>query len=494
MDVWAARVEATPDAPFLRWEGVALTYAQAWERILSMAASLRRLGAGEDGRVASFLSNRPDALWAWFGAHAAGAVFVGLNREHRGAVLADMIGRSGARVLVTESGAADDLPANAGELVEHVVVVEESEPAAAGDPLDGHASRAAAGDLASILYTSGTTGRSKAVMLPHNQLARGGARFAESIGQRGDDRWHAWMPMSHIFGQLHVTMATVVSGGSLALYPRFSVSRFWDQVRDDGCTIFGGLGNMLRMIWHAPESAAHEHNGLRTGLVATPPPELRDPFASRFGVELVDSYGMTEAEPVTVPAPGTPPRSCGRENPDFELAVLADDGRRLGPGERGELAIRPREPDVMFKGYEGDDATTVAAWRDLWFHTGDVGMVDERGFYYLLDRRKDVIRTRGENVSPSEVEATLREHPSVRDCAVVGVPSDHVDDDVKAFVVLEDGAALELGDLRSFCESRMAGFMVPRHLEARESLPYSSLGKVDRRALAAEAAATPNAT
>jgi crotonobetaine/carnitine-CoA ligase len=487
-------VRRCPGAPLLRWEGHEWSYAQGWAAVADLAGVLRGHGVREGDRVAAFLSNRPEMLWTWFATHAIGAVLVALNREHRGDILADMLTRSRARLLVTERDGLEALP-DAGARPRTIVLESDAphlglppDPAAGDAAMESFApAPVAPADDASIMFTSGTTGRSKAVLLCHNHLARGGARFAESIGQTAADRWHAWMPMAHIFGQLHVTMATLASGGSLALYPRLSVSRFWAQVDADRCTIAGGLGNMLRMLWHAPDRPAHHRNGLRVGLFATPPPELRQPFAQALDIELVDSYGMTEAEPVTVPAPGMPPTSCGRENPDFELAILDDDGRRLPDGRRGNMAIRPRVPDVMFRGYEGDEAATVAAWRDLWFHTGDVGMRDADGFYYLLDRRRHVIRTRGENVSPSELEAIVRTHPDVRDCAAVGIPSEGLDDEVKLVVVAADGVRLEPARLHAFCAERMAAFMVPRCIELREALPYSTLGKIDRPALVATA-------
>jgi crotonobetaine/carnitine-CoA ligase len=479
-ELWEAQVQRAPERPFLWWDGETWSYADAWAQIGGFAGLLADHGAGPQSRVATFLSNRPESLWAWFGAQLAGAVHVGLNREHRGDILADMLARSGAGVLVTERSALADLPR---DLSQRVLLAEELDVRPSAPP-PGAGSRAAGpADLAAVLYTSGTTGRSKAVLICHNHLARGGARFAESIGQRPDDRWHAWMPMSHIFGQLHVTMATLAAGGSIALYPRFSVRSFWQQVNESGCTIAGGLGNMMRMLWHAGDRAANADNPLRVGLFATPPPELREPFREHFGLTLVDSYGMTEAEPVTVPVPGMPPTSCGAENPDFELAILDDDGHRMPDGKVGQMAIRPREPDVMFRGYEHDEAATVEAWRDLWFHTGDAGRRDADGFYYLVDRRKHVIRTRGENVSPSELEALIRAHPSVRDCGAVGVASDGVDDDVKLVVVFEDEAELAPADLHGWCAAQMAAFMVPRHIEIRSQLPYSTLGKVDRDAL-----------
>lgn len=494
-----AQEQARPDAPFLlsgerRW-----SYAEALAEARAMAGALSVLGAGPGQRVASFLGNRPETFWAWFGTHFAGAVYVALNRAHRGEILADMLRRSGATVLVTDREALADLPAPEEVGVASYLIVD-GPPAGADPALVPYLPAPAASfdrpplapsDLASILFTSGTTGRAKAVAISHNHLCRGGARFAESLEQTSDDRWHAWMPMFHIFGQLHVTMATLAAGGSLALYPTFSRSRFWDQVRASRSTIVGGLGNMMRMLWTAPDRDANRDNPVRVALIATPPLEIRDQFAAHFQVRLVDSYGMTEAEPVTVPRPGEdlPPGAQGIANPDFEVAILDPEGNRARPGEKGEIAVRPKAPDVMFQGYEGDGDATVAAWKDLWFHTGDWGRLDAEGFLYLVDRRRYVIRMAGENVSPSEVEAIIRQHPAVADCAVVGVPAELGDEEIVATVVAAEGSDPAPADLHEFCRERMARFMVPRYIAIRPELPYSELGKVDREALQREGAA-----
>ncbi len=172
-----------------------------------------------------------------------------------------------------------------------------------------------------------------------------------------------------------------------------------------------------------------------------------------------------------------------------EVAILDPEGNRARPGEKGEIAVRPKAPDVMFQGYEGDGDATVAAWKDLWFHTGDWGRLDAEGFLYLVDRRRYVIRMAGENVSPSEVEAIIRRHPAVADCAVVGVPAELGDEDILATVVAVEGSDPAPADLHEFCRERMARFMVPRYIAIRPELPYSELGKVDREALQREGAA-----
>ena len=492
-----AQAERRGERPFLLWDGDEWTYAQALAEARAFAGALGELeAAGPGRRVAGYLPNRPEVFWAWFGTQLTGAQYVGLNPEQVGDLLADMLRRSGASVLVTDADGLERLPPPGTAGIERYLVLDAAGqpqrsapglvPYAPGPPWPEDAQVPGPAETASVIYTSGTTGRSKAVVICHNHLCRGGARFAESIELTERDRWHAWMPMCHIFGQLHVTMAALAAGASLSLWPTLSISRFWEQVEQTGCTVIGGLGHLMRMLWNAPSRDAHAENPVRIALIATPPLELRERFASHFGVHLVDSYGMTEAEPVTVPVPGRemPAGACGVENEDFEVAILDEQGGRREAGERGEIAIRPRAPDVMFRGYEGDEAATVAAWRDLWFHTGDWGAKDADGYLYLVDRRRDVIRRKGESVSPSEVEAAVRSHPAVADCAAVGIPSGDGEDEVKLSVVPEPESESPTPDeIHQHCRDRMARFMVPRYIEIVARLPYSELGKVDRRAL-----------
>ncbi|MCC5870748.1 MAG: AMP-binding protein [Gammaproteobacteria bacterium] len=497
-EIFEARAAQTPGALFVMHEGRRWTYAEAWCAIGQYAALFTDLreksGLERDGfRVASFLSNRPESLWCWFGAHASGHVYVSLNRSHKGELLADLLGRSGAKVLVTEVSALDALPDLNAVGIETLVLCDPANGwrtdgvrVVASDDLVRRAPRygpyPAPSDLATIMFTSGTTGRSKAVRIPHNMLCRGGARVAEAFDFRATDVVHLWMPLFHIAGQLHQTMAMVVVGGALALYPTFSASQFWDQVRDSGATVFGGLPNVINILWKQKQTPNDARTTLRIGLVGMIPSEIHRAFEQRFGVRLCDTYGMTEMEPLTLPVAGVemPLNSCGRAGADFEVIIVDDEGLPVPCGENGEIVARPRVPDVMMQGYEGDDGATVALWRNLWWHTGDLGYRDENGFFYVLGRKKHMIRRRGENISAWELESIIVKHPAVDECVALGVPSPLGEEDVKVVLVLNPEAHLDRDEFCEFCVSHMASFMRPRFVEFRDVFPLNDVGKVDK--------------
>ncbi len=503
--VFRARAERSGDRTFVKWAGApgpkgapgpesrTWSYAEAWGAIRRWAGFLRGLGAGTgpDGScVAGYLHNRPETLWALLGTHAAGSIHVALNRRHKGAILADHLRRSRARILITEASALDSIPDLADTGVRALVVVDRptgpdwigggealrSPPWTGPDP--------GPGDPATIMFTSGTTGRSKAAVIPHNQLCRGAANLAEAVGMTPDDVFHAWLPLFHIAGQLHTTMCTAVAGGTLGLVPRFSASRFWTEVRRCRATVITGLPAIARILWEKPvtadERAATEH--LRLGVFGPMTPELHRPLEERLGIRIADTYGMTEAEPLTVPVPGVtqPVRSCGVPAPDFEIRIAAEDGAALPPGERGEIVARPRRSDVLFLGYEGDEEATRAAWQNGWFRTGDLAHQDEQGWVYYVDRLAHFIRRRGENVSAWELQRLIEAHPDVAEAFVLGVPSPMGEEDVKAVVVPSRGARLDPAALHAWCRGRMAAFMVPRFIEVRDEMPHISVGKVDK--------------
>ena len=444
----AARAGRTPDAPFVLHRGRARTYAQGWRESLRFAGFLDGRISGSD-RVVSYLPNALETLWTWFGTLASGRVHVAVNRSHKGAVLADMLARSHASLLVTEAAAWPSLPPLRELGIRQVLFIDGVPEAARAGAIEvltwDDVARSAEGDCraadpaapATVIFTSGTTGRSKAVRLPHNMYCRGGAHVAEAVGLRADDVFHAWLPLAHIAGQLHITMSAVAAGASLALHKTFSRSRFWSEVAEARATVFSGLSNLLAMLLMEPERPEDARNSLRVGIVGGAPVELQAAFERRFAVTILDTYGMTESEPLTLPvASGQPPRSCGRPGPDFELAIHDAQDRPVPPGSIGRIVMRPRVPDVMMQAYEGDEEATVGAWRNLWFHTQDRGRIDVAGFVYFVERIKDFIRRGGENVSPTEVEQALATHPDVKECAVVGVPDPLVGEEVKAAIVL----------------------------------------------------------
>jgi crotonobetaine/carnitine-CoA ligase len=486
--LFAARVERTPEAPFLLWEGERWSYREAWEEIRRFAAWVARQGrVGDRSRLAGFLPNRPEALWAWLGALVAGAVYVPLNRAHRGDLLADMIRRSGAELLVTDAEGEGDLPDLADPQPRVISDWEEIaalEPAAPAAP--------APGDLAELMYTSGTTGRSKAVELSHSQLCRGAGWIAWSFEMTAEDVFHAQLPLFHIAGQVDTVLPSVVGGGAIALYPTFSRSRFWDQVAAAGSTLVVGFPNLYRLLHSSPPREDDGRYSLRAGMSATMPPDFVADFEARFGLRVREVYGMTEAEPMVLPWPGetTPAGSCGRPNPDFEIAVLDGDGRPAGSGEVGEIVCRSRLPGIRAGAYGGDSGTSAPASADGWFHSGDLGRVDESGFFYFGDRIRHAIRRRGESISSGELEAVLAGHPAVAEVCAIGVPSPLGEEDVKLVVVPAEGAVVDPSELRTWCEGRMAAFMLPRYVEVVPELPRAETGKVMKEELRGVGAGT----
>jgi crotonobetaine/carnitine-CoA ligase len=478
------RARRSPERLFLRWEGERWSYAEAWDETLRFAAWAGARGlAGQGDRVAAFLPNRPQMLWAWLGSLAAGATFVPLNRAHRGEILADMIARSGASALITDAAAARDLPDLEGTGVETVLLAEDWAQVRALDPAEPAAP--APGDLAELMYTSGTTGRSKAVRLSHEQLCRGAGWVAWSLAMGEEDVFHAWLPLFHIAGQGDTVLPAIVAGSSVALYPTFSRSRFWEQVRESGATLFIGFANIAQLLCALPPGDDDAATALRAGVTGAMPADLSVEFEARFGVRLHDVYGMTEGEPMALPRPGerTPPGSCGRPRPDLELAILGEGGESLGPSEVGEIAIRPLLANAITNGYEGDPEATATATAGGWFHTGDLGRRDDDGFVFFVDRLKHSIRRRGENVSSWELESLVAAAPGVAEACAVGVPSPLGEEDVKVTVVAAEGESIDPAELWKWCRGRMAAFMVPRYIELATALPRADTGKVMKEEL-----------
>ena len=499
-DVWRARVRQTPEKTFLirghrRW-----SYAHAFEESRRFAGFLANRGwNGAGQRVASYLGNHAETLWAWFGTLFTGAAYFALNREHKGPLLADMITRGGAPLLVTEASAIDNLLALDTLPCRCALFVDEVPDAAAGlacEALSWHEAVSGCrpeelaapgpGDLACILFTSGTTGRSKAVMLAHNAYCRGAARVAHAWGWQASDIFHAWLPLFHIAGQMHQTMGMVVAGGALAQFPTYSRSRFWAQVAECRATVVCGLANMLHLWDQAPPRPDDRHTTLRSVISAAIPPAIHRRLEERFGLRILEQYGMTEAELLTLPAhpdDAAPPGSCGRAGPDFDLAVVGPDDEPRPAGEVGEIVARPRIEGLLMLGYEGDAEATAEAMRGGWFHTGDFGYLDDSGWLFYVDRLAHVIRRRGENISSFELERVLSGFEPVLECAAVGVPSPLGEQDVKAVVSLGPDAAATEPEIHAWCRANMARFMVPRYIEIRGELPHNHVGKIDKKAL-----------
>lgn len=489
------RASATPDARFLRWGDRWWSYAEALEEAERVAGFLRQIdAAGGEHRIASYLSNCPEAVWTWFGTQLAGSVYVPLNRSHKGHLLADLLSRSGASVLVTSADGLAELGQLETSGVHHLVVTDaDPERASAIETLSFADVRNVAPwsgvtpspyALASVMYTSGSTGRSKAVLVPHNALARGAVLVAESFELRADDVWHAWPPIFHMMGQLYVMLGSMAAGAGVALVPRFSRSGFWREVCESGATVICGMASVMRLLWTLEDDEYSRANQVRLALVSGAFGDIHRAFEERYKLSIVDCFGMTEAEPATLPVLGrADPGSHGLASPDFEVRIFDEADSELEAGAIGEIVLRPRRASVMFQGYEGDGEATVRVWRNLWFHTGDLGFIDPAGVLHFLDRRIYGIRRLGENISVWEVEELLHTMPGIAAAVAVGIDAAPGEQDVKAILVRAPGAQITEPEVHRWCASEMAKFMVPRYVEFLDELPRLALGKVDRSQL-----------
>jgi carnitine-CoA ligase len=475
--------------------GVDRSYEEMRDAAAGTAGALAATGVERGDRVAVMCENRIELLDAWLGCAWLGAVLVPVNTAARGPQLEHVLRNSGARALAAEPVLLDRLRLLDGPLpqLERIWALGEAHEGSwngrAIEPWPAQSSRLSPpapvrpGDTTLILYTSGTTGPSKGVQCPHAQFYWWGVLCGEVLGVTEDDVLHTTLPLFHS-NALAAFMQALLAGATLVAGPRFSASRFWSRVIEADATVTYLLGAMASLVAKQPPAPDDRAHRVRVILAPATAPEMYPLFRERFGVALVDAYGSTETNAVIASPPEEQrPGTMGRLAPDFEARVVDDEDNDVPDGTPGELVLRHREPYAFASGYFGMPEQTVEAWRNLWLHTGDRVVRDADGYYRFLDRTKDAIRRRGENISSWEVEQVLQSHPDVAAAAVVPVPSALGDDEVMAFVVRRQGAALDPVELVLHCEPRLAYFAVPRYLEFVDELPLTESGKVQKFAL-----------
>ena len=487
--------------------GEQVTCAAALEGAGAMAGALAALGVKAGDRVATLLDNSLDAVLMWLGVNLLGAVDVPVNAAYRGEFLRHQLADAGAAVVVTEAALVSRVAEIADGLPDlRHLVVREGEADGDGSTVPGisvhrlQEIRGAAppprpvavapSDLAMLVYTSGTTGPSKGCMLSHRYVVEAGRRLANVLGMDAGSVLYTPNPLFHVNARFIAVIGTLLTGGRAAIDSRFSVSRFWGEVNRSGATIASLIGAMIPLLAQAPESAEEAANRtLRTVFGAPFTPALIDTYRDRFGIRCLYSvYGLTEAAPLTsLPADEDgPPGSAGRPDPAFEVRIVDDDDQDVPPGEVGEVVARPRRPGAMFDGYWGRPADTLGAVRNLWFHTGDLGRFDEDGYFFFVDRKKDYLRCRGENISSFELERAFLGHPALAEVAVHAVPSALGEDDLKVTAVRRAGVELTEEDLVRWCLDKVPYFAVPRYVEFRAELPKNPVQRVLKYQLRAE--------
>jgi crotonobetaine/carnitine-CoA ligase len=495
----AARAARDPDGVLLRDVGGEERSAGAFEAgARRWAGALRGLGVGAGDTVLVMQPASIAAFELWTAVALLHAIEVPVNTQQRGNLLAHIVNDSRARVIVADARYAEVIleqreryrtletlvvtggPASAGALAADALL-------AAAAPLE-EAVIVEPWDIACVLYTSGTTGPSKGVLVPWAQA------HATAMGN-GPDRSlrtpdtviYSPYPTFHVSGKYSLYNA-LLGGGHVVVRERFDTARFWDEVRAFGCTYTILMGTTANFLQRQPERPDDADNPLRAVLFSPWTDEV-EAFKARFGVEAFSVFNMTEVSCPIVAGwdggPVTKPKSCGRPRPGYTLRVVDEHDAEVPAGTPGELVLRTDEPWTLMAGYWQLPEKTLEAWRNQWLHTGDTFMVDADGDYFYLDRKKDAIRRRGENISSTEVEAEVLAHPGVLEVAAVAVPDEISEQEVKIVVVPKPGAELEPADLIAFLAERMARFMVPRYVELAAALPKTPTEKIRKTELRA---------
>jgi long-chain acyl-CoA synthetase len=477
-----------PDRLAIRMDQMVLTYAQLHDAAARVTALLSAAGVGPGDRVGLMLPNIPAFPIAFYGALGAGAIVVPMNPLLKGREVAYYLSDSGAKVLFAWHQFAGEAAKGAADAGAQMISVDEPDlagPLAGLTPQTSWAD-APADDDAVILYTSGTTGTPKGAQLTHGGLARNARLTAETLlNNNPDDVMMGCLPLFHVFGLTCGLNATVAAGGTLTLLPRFDPGKALEIIERDAVTIFEGVPTMYAAMLHLPDADPSRAATLRvciSGGAAMPVEVLRG-FEAKFGCVILEGYGLSETSPVASfnhPDKPRKPGSVGTPVEGVEMRLVGTDGATVPAGEVGEIAIRGHN---VMKGYWGRPDATAEAIPDGWFRTGDLARVDEDGYYFIVDRKKEMIIRGGYNVYPREIEEVLHEHPAVAEAAVIGIPHPELGEEVGAAIALKPGATATPEELRAFAKERVAAYKYPRHVWLVDELPKGPTGKILRRAV-----------
>ncbi|MCY1482856.1 Long-chain-fatty-acid--CoA ligase [compost metagenome] len=487
-----------PDRVLLDFSGNLYTYAEVDSLSTRMAHALATLGVQPGETVLTMLDNNIDAVVCWLAINKLRAVSVPINTALKGEFLRHQIADTRTHLVICE---ADYLPrilplaeqlSEVSQILYRGELAEPTEcriPIAALDEFRGEddtpfTSKPEPSDLACLIYTSGTTGPSKGCMISYNFMCNL-ARLQLRAGPADEnDVTITPLPLFHMNALCVSIIASILVGARAAILPRFSVSNFWQEVERSGATIASILGGMGGLLAQAPDNDAMRrcYGQIHTARGNPYTEETKKIWRERFGTKLVggNGYGLTEACVVTSLAAGeyAAPGSSGKRIPDFDVRIVDDNDQELPANTPGEIVVRPLRPDIMFQGYWNRPADTLKLMRNMWFHTGDIGKFDDDGFFYFVDRKKDYLRRRGENISSFEMEAAFAVHPDLAEVAVHAVPSDKGEDDVKVTAVLHQEARLTPEELFHWATDSVPYYALPRYIEFRRSLPKNPQGRV----------------
>jgi crotonobetaine/carnitine-CoA ligase len=485
---------------FLEYLGAQYSFADVDTHACRLANGLAALGVKHGDTVVTLLDTCPDAIFIWLALNKLGAISVPVNTALKGEFLRHQVGDAGAQLVIADPDYAQRLAAVSARLPDvRTLVVRGDIPALSefrntvlpwsailSDDRTDPDVEVKPGDLAMLVYTGGTTGPSKGCMISHNYCYVFCKQMLRMTNRNADT--HTWtpLPLFHMNAVCSTIMVNMMVGARVSLYPRFSVSNFWPEIERTKATEVSILGAMFPMLANAPDNDAMQRcRGQLNAAWGSPfPPAIQAQWKARFGLRYTASgcFGLTECSLMTVLPYGTPdkPGSSGMRNEWFDLRIVDDDDNELPAGTPGEAIVRPRMPGIMFDGYWKRPEDTLKVMKNLWFHTGDIGKIDADGYFYFVDRKKDYLRRRGENISSFEVENAFRVHDAVEDVAAHAVLDKLGEDELKVTIILKAGAVLEEEALCRWAIDQLPYYAVPRYIEFRTQFPRSPVGKVQK--------------
>lgn len=492
------RAKQYGDKRFARFVNDDLTYAEFNQLGNKVANFINELGLKKEETCAVMLPNSKEFLVTWLGLAKLGVIEVPINTAYKGELLTYLLNTAKCKAIVVSSEWLDRIFTIEKELVylQHVIVVGEDYKEstlsnrlrvysfhklidhATNEPVHVNVSPT---DPSVILFTSGTTGPSKGVVLSHRANFSVAKTACELMNYDETDRLYTVFPLYHVNARYTTVLVALLVGCDCVIHNRFSASKFWDICREEGITAFNFMGSMLTILMKQKRRPDDPENPVKKAYGAPTPLEIYEEFQERFGVLISEVYGSTELGTVAAnPAKSFRKGACGKIVPIYECEIHDEHGNPCPPGVSGEIVVRPKKPDIMFSEYYGNPEATVKAWRNLWFHTGDVGKMDEDGYLYFIDRKKDVVRRRGENISSYEIERIINKHPSVFDSAIIGVPSELTEEEVMVVIVLKEGAVLKPEELLDYCQEHMPYYAVPRYVRIIKEFPRTPSQRIEK--------------
>jgi carnitine-CoA ligase len=498
-EVLRRRASEEPDRRFVRcgtndW----ITFGQVAGRVERLAAGFAALGVEKGDRIGVLSDTREEVFATILACSQAGAINLGLNTFLKGDFLKYQLNDSGATVLVADRAGWNAVKSFVLETaVRHVVLLDGGAEPVGRVSLHDFDEVMAIGtrvpepdlsprDLLGLLYTSGTTGDPKGCMLSHGYYTNVPRSYLAGDRVRPGDRIFTAFPFFHTAGQVIILMSGLIGPAELVYEPRFSASTYMKRARDEEATVLWGVGAMALALLAQPVSSDDTGGSFRLAQFQPLQADRQVEFEERFAVPVItEGYGQTECVPITASRLTDERRrgSVGRPVEHLEVRLVDENDEPVPPGTVGEIVVRPRRPEVMFQGYWAKPQATVKSFGNLWHHTGDFATQDADGFIYFVDRKTDALRRRGENISSAAVEGVIRQLPAIEAVAVVGVPSELIEDEVKAVIVLRAGAELTPAELFAHCKEKLPYFAVPRYVEYIDELPTNALGKIRKHLL-----------